>query len=449
MSPSGSALGGLALLTTPLAFVLGTASDLNAVFTMFLTIGIGSFAIGAFAARTSARKTWLVVSGAACGLAFLTKGFLAFALPAVVLLPFAAWERRWRELFRSCWVSIAAALVVAAPWAVAIARREPEFWRTFVVNEHLRRFAAADAQHVRPPWFYAAVLLGGALPWVSFLPLFFPCIRRTSSMRSAERFAVCWLILPLILFSVSRGKLASYALPLLPPLVVLVVAGLERGLRAFRSSGVRAVARVHSVGLLAIAAGLFLAAVPHSTLADHLPFTMASTDWVVLGLAAVAGAVMSLCALRSSSSATQVVLLGSALAPLLLGLHFVRPLGIDARMPGEALRAVARGVDDDAILASTARIACAICWEYRRDDVMLLWPFVGELAAGLDGGSGDRVLRREELHALVVDPERSRQVVVVARHDHLSRLHPLPAPTRRFDRGTLSVCIWDPVVDAE
>jgi len=80
-------------------YVLGTCAVLDALLATFLTATMACFYLGWVEDRPRRRHAWLALCGVCCGLAFLTKGFLAFAVPAVAIGPFLLWQRRWRDIF--------------------------------------------------------------------------------------------------------------------------------------------------------------------------------------------------------------------------------------------------------------------------------------------------------------------------------------------------------------
>jgi 4-amino-4-deoxy-L-arabinose transferase-like glycosyltransferase len=145
----------------------------------------------------------------------LAKGLvpLVFAVPVVLL----CW-RQWRP-----WVSCVA---VAAPWYAAcwIANGRP-FFDEFIWRHHVLRFFTPELQHVQPVWFYLPVLLGLMLPWA-------PAVL---AIRIEKEERPWWLTLGfgILFLSVSRNKLATYLLPLLPSLAILIAPRLRRWHFAF------------------------------------------------------------------------------------------------------------------------------------------------------------------------------------------------------------------------
>ncbi|MFM7808206.1 MAG: phospholipid carrier-dependent glycosyltransferase, partial [Planctomycetota bacterium] len=151
-------LAALVQLTTIFPMVLGTFAVLDPIFTAFTSLTLAWFLLGAQASGRR-RTGWLLASGVAAGLAFLAKGLLGFAIPAVAAGAWLAWERRWRELFTLPWLPMLGAAMVAGPLAWLLHRSEPGFWNYFVVVEHLRRFAEPDGnQHAEPWWLLPLVL---------------------------------------------------------------------------------------------------------------------------------------------------------------------------------------------------------------------------------------------------------------------------------------------------
>jgi len=177
---------------------------------------------------TKKKQGFLLLFGVFCGLAFLTKGFLAFAIPVVAIVPFMIWEGRFKELFIIPWLPIAGAVLVVLPWAVMIHLKAPDFWHFFIWNEHIKRFLSSGAQHHASFWYYIFLFPAAALPWTVLFPSAILGLRKTGIKGSITRFALCWFFLPFLFFSISKGKILTYILPCFPPFAMLMSTGLNK-----------------------------------------------------------------------------------------------------------------------------------------------------------------------------------------------------------------------------
>jgi len=231
-----AALAGVVLATSLEPVVLGTTAILDAPFSACVTATIVFFYL-ATRAKGGSRFGWLVAAGVACGAAFLIKGFLAVALPGLVLAPWLAWSGRWKDLLTLPWIPAAAAILTALPWAIVVHERSDEYWHYFFWVEHVHRFTAGgEAQHPEPWWFFLPIICVGFIPWVFAAPLAILGLIRRGFASDESRLLVCWLVLPLAFFSISSGKLPTYILPCFPPAAALMAIGL---VERFRDVGPR------------------------------------------------------------------------------------------------------------------------------------------------------------------------------------------------------------------
>lgn len=222
----------LVFLTLLLVVVIAKVVVLDSLFAMLLTATFASFYLATESRKHSKYETFMLIScGFFCGLAFLTKGFLAFALTGMVFGPYLAWMRRWKDCLRMAWLPILTSLLIVLPWAIAIHMKAPDFWRYFFWEEHVHRFMAETAQHREPMVFYLVLLPFMCLPWTFLIPGALMNLKGTFRAASREGrlmiFAMIWFGLPFIFFSISKGKLATYILPCFPALALLVSHGLS------------------------------------------------------------------------------------------------------------------------------------------------------------------------------------------------------------------------------
>ena len=249
----GRALGGrrvglfaaLALAATPRVWLFSRQLAGDALLTALLT---WAFALAVTGLQQGSRSRVLAAHLLA-GVAVLAKGPLALVLYAPALL-ITSWCVRPRLPFAALlpWHGIALALLVGAPWFVAMGLAHEGFVGTFFGWHNLGRFLG-DTPAARPPWFYLVALLGDAQPWLLLLPAAVLLARRAGDRRPAALLpwvASAWLLLVL---SVSAGKRNVYLMPMYPLLAVVVAPVLEM----LWSSASRRFARV-TAGALALAA---------------------------------------------------------------------------------------------------------------------------------------------------------------------------------------------------
>lgn len=221
-----AALSGIVLATCLEPVILGSTAVLDAPFSAAITATIVCFYLG-WREKGRARFGWMVAAGFACGVAFLIKGFLALALPSMVLAPWLAWNGRWRDLFVLPWIPAIAATLTALPWSLAVHWKSAEYWDYFFWVEHINRFAGGQhAQHPEPWWFFFPILLIGMIPWVFASPLALIGLLRRGFGSAESKLLVCWLIIPLLFFSASSGKLPTYILMCFVPASAMMAIGL-------------------------------------------------------------------------------------------------------------------------------------------------------------------------------------------------------------------------------
>jgi len=378
-------LTAVAYLTSLLVLALGTISILDTMLTLFLTGAMASFFFAHRETRPARQTAFLALFGASCGLAFLVKGFLAFAVPVVAIVPFLAWERRLKDLGRIPWMPLLTLLAVTLPWAVLVHLREGDFWNYFFWTEHISRFLSPmPGQHPKPFWYFIPILAGGALPWVVFLPAVLPEIKKGVNRKDPLlRFALCWFALPFLFFSTCSGKLIPYILPCLPPLLVIIAIGLrayfEKGRR--RAFNIPAVAAAILMGILSI--GLIL---NQSTriLAMRAYSPSETWKWVTVAVGLLAWGTGALLAAMHADWRRKLTLFTLAPLPLLLSVHAVLPNQVLAdRTPETILLRHQDQIQPDTVIVTDNDLVHAVCWYYKRDDVRLL-DKAGELRYGLD-----------------------------------------------------------------
>ena len=168
----------------------------------------------------------LAVCGIASGLAFLTKGPIGWIFPGFAAAGYIIWNRRWKEFFILPLPILFFCILTVLPWALAVHRADADFWRYFVVVEHIQRFTSnSGGQHSEPFWYFVPVLLGGIFPGAFMLSGVFKMPKSSFAgvlKNNGLRFALAGTVLPFLFLSCSNGKLLTYLLPSFPFIAVLL-----------------------------------------------------------------------------------------------------------------------------------------------------------------------------------------------------------------------------------
>ena len=412
-TPTGLLASGV-FLTCAEVFAVGVFSVLDSLFSFFVTATIICFYF-AYTAQTSRKKTiYWTLCGAGCGLAFLTKGFLAFAVPVSVVAPFLLWDRKGKGSGNRIWLAIVTAALVCLPWSIMIYLRENDFWRYFFWEEHVKRALAEQAQHEEPFWFYIPVLLGGALPWTLVLPLVVTGLRKIRITDTSLRLALCWLIFPFLLFSLCRGKLGTYILPCFPAAAALITLGLTKYFATGNHKAFDFILRSSALAIL-IGAGVFVVFnVAPSSLRIYEP--QESWKWILLTAGLLFYGVFLLLGSVNTHYMKKLGLCCIGPTLLLFSAHFGTPDRLQAeRMPGDFLRTHSARIRPDTILVSDNYLTPAVCWFYQRDNVYVLGR-PGELAYGLQyADAAPRLLTMDAFSDLVAKHTSEGPVVLITR----------------------------------
>ena len=223
-----------AVLSSMVLFVvLGQLLTLDMSLTFYMTLSLAGFLLAQRAPVSgspsrSLQRRWMLVAWGAAALGVLTKGLVAAAIPAAILLLYSAysWDfSPWRRLHAAFGLPLF--LAIAVPWHWIAALRMPGFLQFFFVHEHFARYLTPSADREEAWWFFAAVLALGSIPWT------LPALRVVAMgwRRHAPRgqfdpvlFLWIWVVFVCLFFSLSDSKLIPYILPAMPGLALLVAA---------------------------------------------------------------------------------------------------------------------------------------------------------------------------------------------------------------------------------
>ena len=415
----------------------GGYANLDPQFTFWVNLSLVALW---FALDTPSRGSRLIgwaVLGLACGMGFMTKGFLAWLLPVLIALPYMIWQKRWRELLVYGPIAIAVAIVVSLPWALAVHGQEPDYWRFFFWNEHIRRFSADDAQHVSPWWFYLPFLVAFSLPWVAFLPA---SLQQAWSTRrqAGTGFLLLWLVLPLAFFSLSKGKLPTYILPCLLPLALLMASTLVDRLkqgqsRLFKVNGVLNLA----IGLLTLLAIVYLQ-LKKPVYVDEM------NSLVLVFIVILAWVLANLMQIVRPLSTWAAPAIGSLLLVAILPAALPHSV-VYSKTPDQfVLEHLEELSQTKHLLSNDLGAASALAWRLQRPDVAL-YNTIGEVKYGLQ--YPDAATRRvdvDQVQQWMSEARKIGPVGVVMRvkgEDEVREAELLPKEGKRYERGSIIILI--------
>lgn len=389
-------------LTFLMVVVVARTAILDMPVSTFLTLAIGFFYFAYGESSRGRRMLYLVLFGLFCGCAFLTKGFLAFAVPGVTIAGFLLWERNWKAMFTMPWIPLLVAVLVSLPWALAIHAREPDYWHYFFWVEHVQRFAAENAQHKNPFWYFIPVGLVLALPWTGLLPAGIQGVKKAyPEHRTFIRFAICWTALPFLFFSVCSGKLATYILPCYSPLALLLSLGLTRSLqdddRKVLHRGIGGTALFLLVGLIGIL--VFQLGLPEK----GVPFQKVEVrNWVLFCSGLLCAIGLFGASIRQARPVGKMILFMVALVPVYMSVPLVLSNNVRAAIPAKSFYDSWKDqVPEGSLLLSDGSVAPSVAWYFQRSDVVLT-RFKGELEYGLNyPDASDKYLELDALQRFI------------------------------------------------
>jgi 4-amino-4-deoxy-L-arabinose transferase len=372
-------------------------------------------------------------------------------------VPWLLWERRWRDAFVLPLVPIVVALLVAAPWAVAVHRHEPGFWERFIVHEHFQRFAGTVSNQPRESWaFYLLIVPLGCVPWIAAAPAaarWWPALARAST---GVRFAICAVIGPLLFLSASRGKLPTYALPLFPPLAWLIVVGLQQAFASKQPADAPAPAPRRlallpgAILLLAGVAALGFAFAGDSSL------PLLSRAWLtqpharagLLGAALILWGLGDWRAQRAPAGPVRLAWMGLSPVALLASFGLLLPDAAvsELEFPARTLTAEQATIDAAPTLFCDYKMAHACAWTLRRTDFLVVGD-PREFANGLGIPAEDaRMVDNGALPARMAAARAQGTVAMAAQTavlDRLLKLPGMPAPAARHDHRGWALVTFD------
>ncbi|MCP3964863.1 MAG: phospholipid carrier-dependent glycosyltransferase [Lentisphaerae bacterium] len=421
--PEEAALASGLFLTMGFVFGVGTFAVLDAQTSVFLTGTIVVFFLAVRRGKFDWQKvSLLALAGAFAGAAFLTKGFLAFAVPGLTILAYLIWTRRWKDIFILPWIPLIFVAIVALPWSLAINYQEPKFWHYFFFVEHIQRFFKdVDTQHPEAFWFYLPVFIGGAMPTLLLLPAAVAAWKNHFSeiMRDDYiKYAVCWLVLPFIFFSASRGKLPTYVLPLFVPLAVLMARGIITYFREGKYEIFNWTVKILALLLGIAAVGFAVVQIISDCGVFRGMFSTAERwKWLLGGMAGILWIFCLISAARAKDYHFKISwwLCGPLMA-FFLSFYIIPYRYLESKAQGLYLNQFKSMVKPDMIIVAHPNVMHAAAFIFKDSNIML-YTHGGELESGLKyPDARSRVISHKAFKALI-KKTRKDKIIFIMRGD--------------------------------
>jgi 4-amino-4-deoxy-L-arabinose transferase-like glycosyltransferase len=205
----------------------GRFGQIDMLLTVLVALGVWFWVRG----YTEGRPGFYPLFFLATGLATIAKGPAGFLPPLLSIVAFLAFTKDWAELRRlrvGLGFLIWAAVVL--DWLVpAGLSGGREYLDQIVFKQNVTRYA--DPWHHFQPWYYyLTVIPADFFPWSFLLPT--AIVVGWKRFQGAERkgflFALAWMVVTVVFFSLSPAKRTVYVLTMYPAMALLVGAALDR-----------------------------------------------------------------------------------------------------------------------------------------------------------------------------------------------------------------------------
>lgn len=232
-------LAALILLSNFLFAILAHVSLTDMPLTLFVNMSLFSFFFGI----QTGQSIFKYIAWAALALGFLTKGPISLLIVFGSFLIFLLLStskfgpRTIIHFFSNIGLIRGGALfaAIALPWfiTVGIATKGQFLFDFFIVQNFQRATGALVLNHAQPFWFYIPVVAMSLFPYSSFAPFMLPVIAKWWRQRLQSSTRVDFILFCLSVcftvfcgFSILKGKLPTYVLPMMPSASIVFAAGI-------------------------------------------------------------------------------------------------------------------------------------------------------------------------------------------------------------------------------
>ncbi len=286
------------LLTSIFYLAVSRLCITDMTLTFFIFLALNSAARLFFGTRHRLVHFYLFAFSLALGM--LTKGPVAWMVVGLPAAVFAFWKKKGFGIPLKHWIfALFLMLPLSLSWYVLMSMKNHEALDYFLRYQLLGRVVKGGAGHAHPFYYFLIVFPLGFFPWSLSLWETAVSSFKTKWQNSEERdkihFLWLWFLIPFILFSIFRTKLATYVVPLFPA-ISLLVARFWTQFEGSRSVPMRSLMLLSwlialSPALLLIAGFIFVAFRPEFVAGIPLP-TFIAAGIFLIGLSLWMGGIL-------------------------------------------------------------------------------------------------------------------------------------------------------------
>ena len=208
----------MVLLSTQLFVSYARFGTTDMTLTFFILLAVYGYL------RSEEQDRFWLLTGAACGLAVMTKGAAGLIAPLALLLTVLI-QRRMGMVLRSgwMWTGLLITALIVLPWHVSMyCLYGNSFIKGYALQQVLERTTTDLHQYGRGPGYYLFVLMEFFWPWIYFLPFAIVFTRKKSLVLIVLSGSV------LALYTVVQTKFQWYVLPAIPAFAILIAGFVTR-----------------------------------------------------------------------------------------------------------------------------------------------------------------------------------------------------------------------------
>ncbi|UDG81148.1 Undecaprenyl phosphate-alpha-4-amino-4-deoxy-L-arabinose arabinosyl transferase [Candidatus Hartigia pinicola] len=423
-------------LSMLIVLTVGTYNILDPIVTSFITMTMFFLQWGMKTKKFFKKLIAFTLLGISCGLGLMTKGFLVLVLFMLLVFFNSIYYKQFKKIFPFFLISLCVMCIICLPWAIIIAKCEPDYWHYFFWIEHIQRFMSNNAQNKSPFWFYIPILILAVLPWLGYL---LTSLINSFRNKGQNIYFLLWFLIPFLFFSIAKGKLLTYILPCISPLAILIATYLDEALEKKNVNIIRINAFINiSFGLLTAGMIFFsknfkILNVYQAHENNKLLLAMSAfIFWALIGII--------------SLSRRYWMLTAACTLILSLSIGYVIPEKIISNNTPEKIikKYQSKLLDKPYLLTNNVGLGTALAWVLKRSDIYMLHQ-TGELGYGLKyPDSSNRFYRLNQLPALL-EEHNYQDVALIVERSQDRILSTLPGRPKIITEGNLVFVLYDKI----